>query len=259
MANIIRTAKSGSDWTINELDAYNIQIVFQDSATFFGQAQLPLPAHHPDLATFQTADEMVDDDSYQVVRYMDLAMDPVPGEESAVDDLAMQLLRTMGYASRALHRDLRSRKDIPLLICGEWKHAKTDVCIIDRDEILLLVQEDKRHKEPGDPRPQLVAEAIAAVQSNNEVRRRAGSAELDFKMMPGIILIGTSPTFFKIPVTRDLMQAVQRGHFPATPTIVAMHQPSLPRPLRRLGEGMRPLDNRRTILACYEAFKQFVN
>ena len=175
---------------------------------------------------------MVDDDSYQVVRCdMDLAMDPIPGEESAVADLAMQLLCTMGYASRALHRDLRSRKYIPLLICGEWKHAETDVCIIDRDEILLLVQEDKRHKEPGDPRPQLFAGAIASVQSNNEVRRRAGLAELYFKIMPGIIMIGTSPMFFKIPATRDLLQAVQRGHFPATPTIVAMHQPCLPESL----------------------------
>jgi hypothetical protein len=115
--------------------------------------------------------------TYQVVRYMNLAMDPIPGEESAVDDLAMQLLRTMGYASRAFHRDLDSRKDISLLIYGEWKHTKTDVCIINRDEI--LVQEDKRHKKPGDSRPQVIAEAIAV-----QVHRRAGLAELDFKI-PG--------------------------------------------------------------------------
>jgi hypothetical protein len=42
---------------------------------------------------------MVDDNGYQVVRYIDLAMDPVPGEESAVDDFAMQLLRMMGYVN----------------------------------------------------------------------------------------------------------------------------------------------------------------
>jgi hypothetical protein len=40
----------------------------------------------------------------------------------------------------------RTRMDLPLLICGESRHAKTDVCIIDRSQnnILLLVQEDKR-------------------------------------------------------------------------------------------------------------------
>ena len=61
---------------------------------------------------------------------MNLAMDPIPSEESAVDDFAMQLLRTMGYSyvGRTTGRDLRNRKDIPLLICGERKHAKTDVC-----------------------------------------------------------------------------------------------------------------------------------
>ncbi|KIJ42733.1 hypothetical protein M422DRAFT_170821 [Sphaerobolus stellatus SS14] len=260
MANIIRTAKSGSDWTVNELDAYNITIVSQDLATFFGSDVLPLPAHHPDLVDKVTADEMEDEDSYQVARYMDLAMNPIPGEESAVDDFVMQLLRTIrGYAGRAVGRDLRSRKDIPFLICGEWRHAKIDVCVMDRNEILLLVQEDKRHMELGDPHSQLIAEAIAAVQSNNRVRDHLGLDILDFKEMAGIVMIGTSPTFFKVPVTRDLMQAVQRGQYPSTPTVVAMHRPILPRPLRRLSEGMRHLDNRRAIIACFEAFKQFVN
>lgn len=259
MANIIRSSKSGSDWNINDLTAYNITVVRQNADVFFGQAALPLPPHHPDLLNNLTADEMADEESYQVVRYMDLAMDPVPGEESAVDDFAMQLLRVMRYAGRALGRDLRSRKDIPLFICGEWKHAKTDVCVMDRNGYLLLVQEDKRHLESVDPVPQLIAEAIAAVQSNNRTRDFLGMDPLDVKVMAGITMTGTSPTFFKIPVTLELIGAIHRGEFPATPTIVAMHRPNVPRPARRLSEGMRPLDNRRCILACFEAFKQFVN
>jgi hypothetical protein len=233
--------------------------VAQDAATFFGQELLPLPSHHPDLLTNLTADEMLDDESYQVVRYMDLAMNLVPGEESAVDDFAIQLLRTMGYEGRAMGRDLRSRKDIPLLICGEWRHANTDVCIISRDEILLLIQEDKRHLELGDPRPPLIAEAIAAVQYNNSAQDILGLSPLGLKVMAGITMIGTYQTFFKIPVTPELIQAVQKGQYPATPTVVTMHRPDIPRPAHRLGEGMRPLDNRRNILACFEAFKQFVN
>jgi hypothetical protein len=59
---------------------------------------------------------MADDESYRVVRYVDLTIDPVPGEESAVHDFAMQLLRVIGYAGRELGRDLHSRKDIPLLV-----------------------------------------------------------------------------------------------------------------------------------------------
>jgi hypothetical protein len=62
MANLICNLKSGSDWTINDLTAYNITIVQQDAATFFGQAALPLPPHHPDLLNSLTADEMADED-----------------------------------------------------------------------------------------------------------------------------------------------------------------------------------------------------
>jgi hypothetical protein len=34
--------------------------------------------------------------------------------------------------------------------------------------------------------------------------------------------------------------------------------PPVPRPARRRSEGMKPLDNRREILKCYEAFKVIV-
>lgn len=56
------------------------------------------------------------------------------------------------------------------MVCGEERHAKTDVCIIDDSEILLLVQEDKRHIDGSDPEPQLIAEAIAAFYNNNVTR-----------------------------------------------------------------------------------------
>ena len=41
MANLIRFAKSGSDWTTNELAAYNISIIEQDQDAFFGGPLLP--------------------------------------------------------------------------------------------------------------------------------------------------------------------------------------------------------------------------
>ena len=43
MANLTPTPKSGSDWTPNDLLAYNIRVEFQDSKTFFGIANLPQP------------------------------------------------------------------------------------------------------------------------------------------------------------------------------------------------------------------------
>ena len=258
MASILRSAKYGRDWGPNELVAYNIDIQFQNAANFFGVNPLPQPAVANEVLTRLDADDMTNDSNYRFLRYMDLAMDLVPTEESAVDDFAVFLLTMLGYAPRP--RMIRTRLDIPFTICGEQCHAKTDVCIVDGHDILLLVQEDKRHKERKDPEPQLIAEAIGAFQANNTGRMRVlGQDAIDAKAIPGIILVGSSPTFYKIPVTKELAQAVVLGRFPATPTIVYAHLPAVPRPARRLGEGMKPLDNRRHILACYEAFKHFVN
>jgi hypothetical protein len=140
-------------------------------------------------------------------------------------------------------------------------HAKTDVCLLRlRSEIILLVQEDKRHlqEKHADAQAQLIAEAIATFQSNNLKRRYTGQPVVEEALIPGIIMIGTSPVFYKIPVTQELSNAVVSGIYPPNPTIVYFHLPPLPRPLRRMSEGMKPLDNRRSVLQCYEAFKRFV-
>jgi hypothetical protein len=76
---------------------------------------------------------------------MDLAMSATPLEGSAVDDFAVRLCDTLGFTSRQV--SLRTRKDIELVICGMFMHAKTDVCLLtNRSEIILLVQEDKQHR-----------------------------------------------------------------------------------------------------------------
>jgi len=151
---------------------------------------------------------------------------------------------------------LRTRKVVPLLICGEYRHAKTDVCRLNNDttRILLLVQEDKRDLEQRglDPQAQLIAEAIAAFQENVKIHG------LKETVIPGIVMIGTFPIFYKTPVTQELADAVTHGTFPAERITVYSHTPVLPRLQRRLNEGMRLLDNRQIILQCYEAFKKFI-
>ncbi|KAK0468586.1 hypothetical protein IW261DRAFT_1372952 [Armillaria novae-zelandiae] len=257
MANLLRTAKSGRDWGRSELRAYNIAVEYQGAATFFGNNPLPQPTVAAEVLHNVAAEDMVDEGNYTLLRYMDLAMNPVPAQESAVDDFTIELLRTLGYARRP--RVTRSRLDIPFFICGEQHHARTDVCIVDSTEILLLIQEDKRHMEEKDPEPQLIAEAIAAFQANNDKRTRILAQDpIAHKILPGIIMTGTSPVFYKIPVTTELADSVSMGQYSPTRTVVHAHLPPVPRPARRLSEGMRPLDNRVTILACYEAFKQFV-
>jgi hypothetical protein len=79
-----------------------------------------------------------------------------------------------------------------------------------------------------------------------------------FQVMPGIVMFGTSSTFLKIPVTNELEAHVRHGTYPSTPTYVTYSFPPVPRPGRRRGDGMKPLENRRQTLKCYEAFKTIV-
>lgn len=71
-------------------------------------------------------------------------------------------------------------------------------------------------------------------------------------------MLGTAPSFFKIPVTEELSHNVAHGENPTAPTIVTGYIPNMPRPKHRIYEGMKPLDNRHVILQCFEAFKKFV-
>lgn len=187
MANLIRSAKSGSDWTQGDLDAYNIHVTPQDTAAFFGIPVLPEPKIPPEILNTLEADDMLNDEHARLIDLLDVAMVPPvkPNEESAVDDFAVELFRLLGYVGR--RRYARTRKDLPLPICGQTRHAKTDVCIIDRlrNHILLLVQEDKRYGEQGtfaDTEAQLIAEAVAAFVYNNEIRRANGLPELQEKV-----------------------------------------------------------------------------
>ncbi|KAF9471173.1 hypothetical protein BDN70DRAFT_978410 [Pholiota conissans] len=180
MANLIRSAKSRSDWTQAELDAYNITIISQDATTFFGVPHLPQPHVSQELLAKESAIDMVDDKNTELINLLDLAMVPSP-EDSAVDDFAVKLFNTLGYVRR--HRVARTRKDIPLLICREWRHSKTDVCILDREQndITLLLQEDK-HFGLGelsctDAEAQLITMCIAAFSHNNRHRVDAGWPE----------------------------------------------------------------------------------
>ncbi|KAF8489171.1 hypothetical protein F5888DRAFT_1910452 [Russula emetica] len=237
MANLIRSAKSGNDWTENDLEAYNIQLQFEDAATFFGDSirwspgPMPLPEIDEEILTTLDADDMLYDSNAELINLLDLAMGF--SEEPAVNDFAVELFKRLGYVKR--NRVARTQKDISFFNSGR-------------------MEEDKRSlpDELRDPRPQLIAEAIAAFDRNNHLQRYAEEQTIESKAF------GTMPTFFKIPVTSNLVRHVQYGTYPPEPTVVSIHVPDLPRPRNRYKEGMRPLDNREALLRNYEAFKRIV-
>ena len=168
MANLIRSAKSGNDWTTNDLLAYNIKVSSQSPDKFYGQS-LPTveslsSSIDPNLLTGTLGTKGLSDETYRLLQYLDLASKANAGQESAVDDVAKEILRALGYEKRGLL--LRSRYAIPLLISGDLnRSAQTDVCLVQGSStILLVVQEDKT-----DPEPQVIAEAIATFQCNSRI------------------------------------------------------------------------------------------
>ncbi|KAI9435174.1 hypothetical protein H4582DRAFT_2130751 [Lactarius indigo] len=245
MANLTRSAKSSKHWIEHDLNTFNIQIQLEDNATFFGDPNLPLPVIDEEILTTLKGEDMLSDHNAELIHLLDRANGPTAGG-SAVDDFTVELLKRLGYVKR--NRVAHTQMDIPFHICGEQRHAKTLVSLVDHltDDICLLVHEDKLYS-PIETLPQLIAEAIAAFDSNNWLR-----------IMPGIIQTGTMPTFYKIPVTTNLVCNVRHGTYPSEPTIVSVHIPNLPSPLHCYETGMKPLDNRQGILRCYEAFKHIV-
>lgn len=137
--------------------------------------ELPQPSVDQELLSNADAGTMQQDRHAELITYLDLAMKPEKGETAMVD-FAVELFKVLGYVHR--ERVARTRVDLSFLICGEDRHAKTDVCIVDRaqNEILLLVQEDNRlkHGNPFKAQAQLVAEAVAAFNENNAEREAIG-------------------------------------------------------------------------------------
>ena len=61
MTELIHSAKSGSDWTMNELAAYKIMVEYQNAATF-GTRNLPQPTTvNPAVFTATDPDDAADD------------------------------------------------------------------------------------------------------------------------------------------------------------------------------------------------------
>ncbi|KAH9962220.1 hypothetical protein BC827DRAFT_1199768 [Russula dissimulans] len=102
MANLIRSAKSGNDWTQNELRAYNIQVVEQSLVEFFNQNQLPpVP---PTVRHFcETTDRALapDDDTYKLLHYLDLAQNPKVWPGSRCWQLRGQTVGDVGVRVRS--------------------------------------------------------------------------------------------------------------------------------------------------------------
>jgi hypothetical protein len=265
MANLIRLAKSASDWTSNDLEAYNIHIVYQDVQQFFGLAaddDVPFPEVDDDFLNAVNVgaalayEHQVDTDTICLLAEMGKAM-RAGAIEASVNLFSSRLhgVHATRFVDNEQGRSIDAQTRLRFWVSGVLKHAKPDFTIEDENGFILLVQEDKRYMSNARPEAQLVAQAIAAFKYNNDRRMERLLDPLDHAIILGITMKGTAPAFYRIPVTAALVTAVHFGLYPGEPTEVHAHLPEIPEPGQRYVEGIIPLDNRQITLSCYSGFR----
>jgi hypothetical protein len=113
-----RSAKSGSDWTQNDLLAYNIKLSSQSPLSFYGNPLPPVGSLNnldPNLVSGTLSTQGLKDDTYRLLQYLHLASTANAGQESAIHDFARDILRVLGYEIYEMRGLLlRSRYAIPL-------------------------------------------------------------------------------------------------------------------------------------------------
>jgi hypothetical protein len=244
------------DWIQSELDLFRIIIKPQNKREFFGSANLPAPVT-PSLAGFMTTEDRehaVDGETRKLLHYLDLVLDPQVGQDSVVENFAVKLLEKLGYDDG--DRIIFTRRALPIIVSGVLYTTQANICVMDDNNQILLILQDELMPGSRDPEPQIVAKAIAAYQANNKVRVTSlNLPPLHAIIFPAISMIGAKLIFYKITISIDLCDNVSAGNRSGYNTHLLRYIPVLP---RRDDPGMRPLENRVEILACLEAFKQFV-
>ncbi|KZP28532.1 hypothetical protein FIBSPDRAFT_710373, partial [Athelia psychrophila] len=89
--------------------------------------------------------------------------------------------------------------------------------------------------------PQLIAGAIAAFSQTSEIMDRQCQQVPAARTIPAIAMVGIAPVFYKIPVTQELLLALNFGMYPETPTVIQRFFPPVQNRTDYLESGMRPL------------------
>ena len=143
MADLERSAKLVSQWTNNELLAFNIRVEDAGVEAFFNIPQLPPPTVSTTI--LDNLDEPVlpqalPKNDRQYFEYERLAEKPL-----SIIDFPMFLLKLLGYENR--HHLLGIWAKDPLLMAGRRIIARTDLYLMNVDdslnEVRLIVHEDK--------------------------------------------------------------------------------------------------------------------
>ncbi|KAG2127890.1 uncharacterized protein EDB93DRAFT_1185866 [Suillus bovinus] len=129
--------------------------------------------------------------------------------------------------------------------------AQISVCLVDTESMMLiLLQMNKTETGRSNVEAYIIAAAIAAYQYNNSKQQERGLHPVDVMTMPCITMVGTRPTFYLVPVTKALSDAVITCQYPSDRTeVLKCEVPS------DYDGGMEVPEYRGVALQYYVAFK----
>ena len=202
-------------------------------------------------------DEIADKDDRKFFFYLQAAMAIAPEVESAVDGFTAHLLSLLGY--EVGNRFIRQRKDLFLFVSSGRTLAETHISVVNQNhEILLVMQEYKKHLEKMDPEPRLIVQAITPHQHNIFALAEDWEADCSSEDDSRYHHDWSYAEILQNPHYARLCPSVEIGQYPEQATIVHMIALSVNNLNRLVRDGMKSLNNRDIILRCFEAFKQFV-
>jgi len=220
MANVVRSAKLASHWKERELTAYNITIASVAPDEFFPSPDPSLD--HIDTAILNSPPSShadISDTALGYFGYLGMATRAEKVQESLVDNFVFKTLRLLGFDEDQV--SLFMYHTIPFNICGKaTRVAKMNVCVFHYPNLVLLVAISGGTANAVNVEAQIVAMAIAAFQYNNAQRIECRLDPLAVMTIPCIRMSGTRPTFYLVPVTTELNEAVIAGRYPEHTTVV---------------------------------------
>ncbi|KAG6813625.1 hypothetical protein H0H92_009242 [Tricholoma furcatifolium] len=250
--NKFRIPKSGNDWGDADLMAYNITVLVCSPENFF-TTHLEQSLDHIDPAILNSVCPgdipALSDSAAAYFNHLHLATKRE--QFSFFDNFAAETMKLLGFNEHSTV--VSQRYTIPWTISYDDTHfAETDVCLIHTSLLVLLVVTQDKTLTMTCDEPIVVAAAIAAFQFNNQKRAQLGLVPLDVMTIPCIEMAKTRPTFYLVPVTKELSDAVIRGQYPAHETRVLRCSTPTYRPMII---GMEGKEYRKVALQRFLAFK----
>ncbi|KAG6807071.1 hypothetical protein H0H92_008928 [Tricholoma furcatifolium] len=212
-----RDLKRGREWTQNDLERLNITI---QPHLLFPDPDLKI---HPAIVNCPPGDNSSDiPDSAEVyLGSFSHAIDP-SSSQPMMDRFLSETLNLLGFDDTP-GAMIKTQYPIPFSVDSRDAVAEADICVVHTPSLIILlplIEDNKFTKLGTNAEAVVVAHALAAYEFNNQRRFASFLPHAPAMIIPCILMTGTRPTFFFVPVTKALSRAVITGERPTTETKV---------------------------------------